>query len=120
MKYCGPGFGYNGLSTITTATLTTTSITAGQIIASFAAASYRSANYVIQGVDATGTKYQTTNIIAIHNGSAASFTEFGSVDSGGQTGTFSVDYNSGNVRLLVTPATTNSTVFKATLILTGI
>ena len=120
MKYVGTGFGYNGLSTITTATLTTTSITAGQVIVIFDADTYRSANYIIQGADATGAKYQTTNIIAIHSGSTASYTEYGSVDSGGQTGTFSVDYHSGAIRLLVTPTSTHSTVFKVTLILTGI
>ena len=120
MQYLGTGLGINGLSSITAATLTTTSITAGQIIMSVSATVYRSATFIIQGYDATGAKYQCTNIIAVHNGATATSTEYGDVNAGGQTGTFSVDYNSGNLRLLVTPTSANSTIFKVTAILTAI
>lgn len=120
MQYLGTGLGINGLSSITAATLTTTSITAGQVIMSVSATVYRSAEFVIQGYDATGAKYQCTHITAVHNGSAATYTEYGDVNVGGQTGTFSVDYSSSNMRLLVTPASTNSTIFKVTAILTAI
>lgn len=120
MKFCGTGFDFNGITTIINATLTTTSVTAGQVIATFPVATYRSAEILIQGVDATGTKYHRCNMNVVHNGTLANGSEYGSVDAGGQTGAFSVDLSGGNVRLLVTPTSANSTVFKATLILTAV
>jgi hypothetical protein len=101
---------------IETFTLTTTAVTAGQVIASIPQATFRSAEFQIQAVDATGGKYQTTKILAIHNGStSADFTEFGSVQVGGVTGVFSVTADGTNLKLLVTPASANSTVFKVSV-----
>jgi hypothetical protein len=62
-------------------------------------------------VDATGAKYHTTEILAIHDGTVANSTEYASVNIGGVCATFAVDYSAGTVRLLTTPATANSTVF---------
>lgn len=107
------------LATIDTTTLTTTSIS--QVaLASVAGATYRSVKFQIQGVDSTGSKYHTTEIIAIHNGTTAQTTEYASINLGGVTATFTVDYNSGNLRLLVTPASTNSTVFKVSMTLIAV
>lgn len=104
---------------ITTKTLTTTTTTANQIIATFAAATYRSAEFIIQATDATGTKYQKTKMLAVHNGTTAEYVEYGNVNVGGDCGTFDVSYSSG-IQLRVTPASTNSTVFKVTCILTKV
>lgn len=113
----GSGF----TSSIVNYTLTTTTITAGQIIASIPQATYRSADFIIQGVDATGAKFQITKILAIHNGSTtADYTEYGSTQINNQTGTFSVTADGTNMKLIVTPASTNSTVFKVTATLTAI
>ena len=49
---------------VTTKTLTTTATTADQVIGAFAGATFRSAEFVIQAIDATGTKYQKTKILA--------------------------------------------------------
>jgi len=103
-------------SDITTGTITTTAVTAGQIISSVAAATYRSVKYLIQAVDATGTKYHSTEILAVHDGTNVAYTEYASVyTANGICGTFSVDINTGNLRLLVTPSSVNSTVFRAVL-----
>jgi hypothetical protein len=103
-------------SDVTTGTLTTTAVTAGQIISSVAIATYRSVKYLIQAVDATGTKYHSTEILAVHDGTNVAYTEYASVyTANGICGTFSVDINTGNLRLLVTPSSVNSTVFRAVL-----
>lgn len=101
-------------------TLTTTATTANQVIATLDATKIRSAEFLIQGVDSTSGKYQTTKILATHNGTTVDYTEYGSVQVGGVSGTFSVDYNTGSLRLLVTPSSANSTVFKVTCVTNSI
>jgi hypothetical protein len=93
-----------------TATTTTTSQTA---IATFAAATYGSAEVLIQAKD--GSNRHLTKLLITHNGTTATATEYGTVVTSGNLATYEVDINSGNVRVLATPASTNSTVFKMTL-----
>ena len=71
---------------------------------------YRSVEYQIQVTE--GSKYHTTKILAIHNGTAAVSNEYGTLNIGASTATFDVDINGSNLRLLATPASSNSTVFK--------
>ena len=98
-----------------TVTTTSTSITT---LDSIAVASYRGAKYSITVSDATGSDYEITEVHVIHDGSNASLTQFGTVLQGTTTelGTFTVDINSGNLRLRVASASTNSTVYKLSLI----
>ena len=104
-------------SRIQSNTATTTATTADQVLVSLAGASYRSAEFQIQATDATGSKYHTATIKAIHNGTSAVHTEFSSLNIGGVCATFDVDYSGGNLRLLCTPSSVNSTVFKITSII---
>ena len=78
---------------------------------SLAAATYRTVEWTIQATE--GNNYHTTKILTIHNGINASHTEFGTLTIGTATASYTVDINGGNIRLLATPASTNSTVFKA-------
>ena len=98
---------------LSTGTLTTTSTSATNLD-SIAVASYRGAKYSVTVSDSTSGVYQITEIHVIHDGSSASITQFGTVLQGGSSelGTFTVDINSGNLRLRVASATTNSTVYK--------
>ena len=104
-------------SRIQSNTATTTATTADQVLVSLAGASYRSAEFQIQATDTTGSKYHTATIKAIHNGTSAVHTEFSSLNIGGVCATFDVDYSGGNLRLLCTPSSVNSTVFKITSII---
>ena len=90
-----------------TATTTSTSQTA---ILSLPVATYRSVEYTIQMTE--GTKYHVTKVLAIHNGTNAYFNEYGTLFTNSSLSAFALDVNSGNMRLLATPASTNSTVFK--------
>jgi len=104
-------------SRIQSNTATTTATTADQVLVSLAGASYRSAEFQIQATDTTGSKYHTATIKALHNGTSAVHTEFSSLNIGGVCATFNVDYSGGNLRLLCTPSSVNSTVFKITSII---
>jgi len=92
-----------------TATTTTTATTQTSIL-SLDLSVYRSVEYQIQVTE--GSKYHTTKILAIHNGTAASHNEYGTLNIGASTATFDVDISGSNLRLLATPASSNSTVFK--------
>ena len=59
-----------------------------------------------------GTKYHVTKVLAIHNGTNVYFNEYGTLFTNNSLSTFTLDVNSGNMRLLATPASTNSTAFK--------
>ena len=97
---------------LSSGTLTTTS-TSATTLDSIAIASYRGAKYSITVSDATGGVFEITEVHVIHDGSSASITQFGTVLQGGSSelGTFTVDINSGNLRLRVASASTNSTVY---------
>jgi hypothetical protein len=89
------------------ATTTTTSATSIKTVSS---TDYRSVKYVIQATE--GSNYMVTEILAIHDGSNVSYTEYGTVVVGTAPASYDVDINSGNVRLTATPASSSSTVFR--------
>ncbi len=84
---------------------------------SFTASSYRSAQYQVQIT--RGSSYQMTTINVLHDGTNAYLSEFGTIKTGSNLATFDADINSGSLRLLATPTTSDSTVFKITKTLTA-
>ena len=97
----------NGLITTVSSTTTATDQTS---IDSFSASTYRSAKYNVQIT--RGSEYQTTEISVIHDGSDSYGTEYATIKTGATLATFSTDVSGGNVRLLATPSSATSTVFK--------
>jgi len=91
------------------ATTTTTSQTS---IDSFSASEYRSAKYQVQIT--RGSSYQVTEISVVHDGSDSYGTEYATIKTGSSLASFSTDISEGNVRLLATPSSSSSTVFKFT------
>ncbi len=89
---------------------TTTTSTSQTAILNLPVATYRSVEYTIQMTE--GTKYHVTKVLAIHNGTNVYFNEYGTLFTNSSLSAFALDVNSGNIRLLATPASTNSTVFK--------
>lgn len=113
------GLGRN-ISSIQTSVVTTTT-TSTSILMSVSTSAFRSAEFIVQGTDVSGGKYSQTKILAIHNGTVSSHTIYGAVSIGSNTGTFDVtDPSGGSFDLRVTPATTNSTVWRVTGILTRV
>jgi hypothetical protein len=77
------------------------------------AATFRSAKYTIQVTNSTDSTYHLTEILLIHDGTTPGITEYGTVFTGSAAeATFDADISSGNVRLLATPASTDSMTFK--------
>lgn len=89
-------------STLSTVTATS--------VKSISSTTYRSAKYVVQVVQ--GTNYMVTEILAIHDGSTVSFTEYGTVVVGTAPASFDVDISGGNIRLMATGASSSSTVYR--------
>jgi hypothetical protein len=77
---------------------------------SFPIATYRSAEYLIQFSDSTNSRYQVSKILVVHDGTTASFTEYGAISSSGIMGTFRATINAGNVTFLCTPLTSTTSI----------
>ena len=99
-----------------TATLTTTATTSA-VLASFSATTYGSGEILIQATQ--GTSRHITKLLIVHNGTVADATEYGKIITGNSLFSVNVDISGGNVRVLVTPDTATSTVFKTTFTLLG-
>lgn len=93
-------------------TETSTSATTQTAIHTMSASDFRSARFTIQVTNSTDSTYHTTEILMVHDGTTANITEFGKVFTANEEATFTADISSGNVRLLATPATTDSMEFK--------
>jgi len=104
---------------ITSLTASTSATTADQVLAAFDATLYRTIKLTVQATD--GTNYQSTEILAIHNGNTANHTEYGTVTVGSACASYTVDYFVGTpstVRLLATPTSATSTTYKIAAYLT--
>jgi hypothetical protein len=97
-----------GIDTTETSTTATTQVA----IHTFAAATFRSARFTVQITNSTDSTYHLTEILMIHDGTTPSITEYGTIFTGSAEATFDADISSGNVRLLATPASTDSMEFK--------
>ena len=94
-------------------TAVTSTATTQIALHSFPITSFRSARFTVQITNNADDTYHTTEILAIHDGTTANMTEFGTIFTGAAAeATFDADVNSGNFRLLATPATTDSMQFK--------
>jgi len=69
----------------------------------YSATDFRTAELICQIVDSTNSEYHSTKLFIIHDGSNTFFNQSSVIDTNGELGTFTVDINSGNVRLLFTP-----------------
>ena len=98
-----------GIETTTTSTSATTEVA----VASMSATTFRSARFTIQITNSADDTYHTTELLALHDGTTANITEFGTIFTGAAVeATFDADIDSGNFRLLATPSSTDAMVFK--------
>ena len=75
----------------------------------FAHASYRAARYIVAMKE--GTNFHSTEIMLVHDGSVVTLTAYGTLKDT-TLATIDADISGSDVRLLVTPASANSTVIK--------
>ena len=94
-------------TTVTVATAGTTAVD------SFSTSSFRAAKYIISVSDTDDSTFATTEALVVHNGTAASLTQFGDVTVGSGTvpdPAFDADVAGGNCRLLVTTNSNQQTI----------
>ena len=82
--------------------------TANQVLSSNAVAN-KAIKYVINATHASAGTH-AAEVLLINDGSNAYFVQYGDVYSNSSLFSLSADVNSGNMRLLVTPANTNTTI----------
>ena len=85
-----------------------TATTANQVLSSNAVAN-KAIKYVINATHASAGTH-AAEVLLINDGSNAYFVQYGDVYSNSSLFRLSADINSGNMRLLVTPANTNTTI----------
>jgi hypothetical protein len=105
-NWVSQGGGGGGGLTSQTATTTTTSQTS---IATYAVADYTAMELTIVADDSTDRTI--TKLLVVHDGTTASATQYGEVNTNTALATYDVDVSGGNVRLLATPASATSTDF---------
>ena len=102
---------HNGTAFVNDYTTTATTTSTSQFtLMSLDLSVYRSIEYTIQVTE--GSNFHVTKILAIHNGTAAIHNEYGTLSTNTSVASFDVDISGSNIRLLATPASTNSTAFK--------
>ena len=100
-----------GQTRISWSTVTTNSTVPNQVIASVSATGIRGVVFTVKGEEAAGAKYSVESVSAVHNGTAVDYSVYGSVNMGGLTGVLAVSFAGGNIRLTVSPTSSNSTVW---------
>jgi hypothetical protein len=79
---------------------------------------YRSVEYTIQATESSN--FHATKILAIHDGSTAYNSEYGTIYNNTSVASFDVDISDGNIRLLVVPASASTTDYTINFIATKI
>jgi len=97
-----------------TATTTSTTQTA---IATYTASSSLGIEITVIATDTVATERTISKLLVTHDGTTAVATEYGTVNTDTAVATFDVDISGGNVRLLATAASANSTNFTANAVI---
>ena len=88
---------------------TTKTATTQFALDTFAKADFRAARYIV--AMSKGTNFHSTEIMMVHDGTSVDITQYGTL-SDATLATFDADISGSNVRLLGTPASSDSTVIK--------
>ena len=100
-----------GNSFILNGTVSTTSTTSALTLDTFDAATFRTAHYIVQVTDNTATRYHSTQIMLIHDGTNVYQSEYNIIFSNSILGTFDSVISGGSVQLQFTAsAATNKTI----------
>ena len=106
----------DGGHTVIDTTTTTTTTTSATAITTTANATTRSSKFQIQVTDNVTGNIHVLEALIFFQGTTAYLTTYAEMYNSTSLATFTADVNSGNTRLLATPASTNSTTFKVTRI----
>jgi len=102
--------GTSEISTLAAGTVTTTT-TSQTAIASFAVSGINGIEFLVKGYDATSGNTSVASVLTVTDGSTVDFVTYGQTYLTGAPGVLAVGLNGSDLELLVTPASTNSTVW---------
>jgi hypothetical protein len=102
--------GANEISTLAAGTVTTTT-TSQTAIASFAVSGINGIEFLVKGIDATSGNTSVASVLTVTDGSTVDFVTYGQTFLTGAPGVLAVGLNGSDLELLVTPTSTNSTVW---------
>ena len=91
-------------------TATTTSTSQGAVVN--LSASFKTVKFLVQITNTTNPAYHVTEITVLNDGTNQYISEYGTILSGSSLASFDADKTSTNLRLLATPTTTDTLVFK--------
>ena len=91
-------------------TATTTSTSQGAVVN--LSASFKTVKFLVQITNTTNAAYHVTEITVLNDGTNQYISEYGTILSGSSLASFDADKTSTNLRLLATPTTTDTLVFK--------
>jgi hypothetical protein len=91
-------------------TLTSTD-TDQKVIATFSSTTYGGAKLIVKAHNSVTGERHIVEILVTHNGTQTDSVEYGEVITSAVLANYTTDISGGNVRLLATPASTNSTKF---------
>jgi hypothetical protein len=80
-------------------------------IKTFSASNWKSAEILVQVRETSSGDTQLSKLLVCHDGTTAVATEYGVANTGGILTSFDVDISGGNVRLLATTASVNTTTY---------
>ena len=102
--------GTSEISTLAAGTVTTTT-TSQTAIASFAVSGINGIEFLVKGIDSTSGNVSVASVLTVTDGSTVDFVTYGQTFLTGAPGVLAVGLNGSDLELLVTPASTNSTVW---------
>ena len=102
--------GTSEISTLAAGTVTTTT-TSQTAIASFAVSGINGIEFLVKGIDATSGNTSVASVLTVTDGSTVDFVTYGQTYLTGAPGVLAVGLNGSDLELLVTPTSTNSTVW---------
>ena len=100
-----------GNSSIGAFTVTTTTVSPGQVLAQVSDSTARAVEFFVKGEQSANGRYSVATVVAVHNGTDIAYDVYGTLNIGGYTGSLGVNRTGGNIQLIVTPATSDSTVW---------
>ena len=90
----------------------TSSSTSQFVLDQWSASTYRSAEYFILAQDTDNSTYHTEKLLVLHDGTNTYMTSYGTLITNASEFTVTSDVNGGNVRLLITPAGTDTMSYR--------
>jgi hypothetical protein len=100
--------GGGGGAAYTTGSTELSTTDADQVVDFFSRSLYRTVKYYVEF--STASAYQATELLLTHDGTTVYITEYATIASGSNLGTINSNISGENVRLLVTPVNTDTTV----------